>query len=79
VQDLPETRHVGIEGGTRRGRRTFPPHTVDQPISGDDLVRVEEEDGKRRSLLRTTERKNPTFAPNLQRSQNEESHGASHS
>jgi hypothetical protein len=69
AEDLAQVRDVHPEasgGGLhRRGR----PHLLDQPLGGDDLVGVEEQQRERRPLLAATEGHQPAVDAGLQRTE----------
>ncbi len=74
VDRSAKARDVSLERLRGRGRRSLPPELVDQLVGGDDLVRVEEEDGEERTLLATAELDPPTLVGDLQRTQDPEIH-----
>jgi hypothetical protein len=61
-EGLAQTRDVVVEGVRGRRRRPLAPQAVDQAVAGDDLVRVQQQDGEERTLLRTAEREITTVA-----------------
>jgi len=61
-----------------RRSSTFPHNVhefVDRPVTRDDLVGVQEQDGEERTLLRTAERQRAVLADGLERSQESEVQG----
>ena len=54
--------------------RVLAPELVDQPVSGNDLVGVEEEHGEKRTRLEAAEGDLAAFVPHLERSQDPELH-----
>ena len=57
-------------GGIRR--RPLAPELVDQPIAGDRLAGVKDENGEDASLPRAAERKRPLAVTHLERAENAE-------
>ena len=54
--------------------RVLAPQLVDQPVSGNDLVGVEEEPGEKRTRLGPAQGHLAGFPPRLERSQDPELH-----
>ena len=54
--------------------RVLAPELVDQPVSGNDLVGVEEEHGEQRTRLGPAQGNLAAFVPHLERSQDPELH-----
>jgi hypothetical protein len=59
-------------GGVRR--RMVAPQVLDQPVSADDLVRLEHEQSEHGTALRTPQVERATVPPNLQRPEHSELH-----
>jgi hypothetical protein len=55
-------------------RRPLSPQTVDQPITGNRFIRVQQENGEQRALLRPSQRKLATVAPRPDGTENRELH-----
>src|SRR5439155_26064853 len=54
----------------RGGRRpVLAPELLDEPVGGDDLVRVQEEDGQERALLASAEPERSVLLDDLQRAE----------
>ena len=73
-EQLAQPRHVDVQGLHRRLGRLLAPELVDQPVAGEHLVRVHEQQRQQRALLRARERQRPVAVANLQRSQDPELH-----
>jgi hypothetical protein len=75
LQHLSQPRNVRLNrvGGGRR--RRVPPKPINQTITRDDLVVVEEEDRQGRPLFRAAERKHSLTLSDFKRTQNQELHG----
>jgi len=58
---------VRLQGHGRILGRRVSPQLVDETIAGDDLVRVQEEDGENSSLLRAAEVKGVLAVSDLER------------
>ena len=54
---LAQLGHVALQRGRRRRRRRLAPDEVDQPLTRDDVVGVQQEDRQHASLARTAERR----------------------
>ncbi len=67
-RDVDAQRSGGVLG------RVLAPELVDQPVGGNDLVRVEEEHGEKRTRLEAAEGDLAAFVPHLERSQDPELH-----
>jgi hypothetical protein len=63
----PEAAEVVLERGERRGRRRVAPDAVDEPLDGDNAVRIEQEDCQHRPPLHPAERENALAVPDLER------------
>ena len=72
ADQLPEARDVHLQGLLRRVRRVVLPERVDQPVTGDDGVRVEEQRGQQRTLLGTAEVERLPVGDDLQRTEDPE-------
>ena len=73
-QRLAQPRDVDPQ---RRGgalRRVRAPELVDQPVGGNDLVRVKEEQGEQRARLRSAQGNLAASVPHLERPQDPELH-----
>jgi hypothetical protein len=64
--------HRHLEGVRGRRRRALAPERVDQPLTRDDLVRVQQQQREHGPLPRTAERERSFFAHDLERSQQPE-------
>jgi hypothetical protein len=75
LQHLSQPRNIRLNrvGGGRR--RRVPPKPINQTITRDDLVVVEEEDRQGRPLFRAAERKHSLTVSDFKRTQNQELHG----
>jgi hypothetical protein len=75
LQHLSQPRNIRLNrvGGGRR--RRVPPKPINQTITRDDLVVVEEEDRQGRPLFRAAERKHSLTLSDFKRTQNQELHG----
>ena len=51
-EQLPERRDVPVQGGLRRVRLRLAPEGLQQHVGSDNLIRVEQERSKQRTLLR---------------------------
>ena len=71
---LAKSRDVDPQCRRRALGRVLAPELVDQPISGNHLVRVEQEDGKQRTRLAAGQRNLAAPVPHLERSQDPELH-----
>ena len=65
-QHLPELRHVDLDRLDRRAGGLLAPQRVDQTIAGDDLVRVQGEQRKQGTRLRSAEPKRPVDCARLE-------------
>lgn len=72
MQDFAQARDVGLERVSGAGRGRISPQPIDQAVSRDGFVLVEEEDGQGRPLFRTAEREGPVAVQHLERAQNAE-------
>jgi hypothetical protein len=59
-----------------RGRRRLAPDPLDQPVGGDDLVRIEEEEREHRSRPLAERDRQPVAADGLDRSEQSKLHDA---
>jgi hypothetical protein len=73
---LPKSRDVVVKRVSSARRRMLSPQSLDQPISGDCLVGVQQKDREQRTLLRPSERKLSATLPDADRTQNRELHTA---
>lgn len=64
--------HVDLERRHRGRRRFVGPEHVDEPVARDDRVRVQEQGGQQRALLRRSEGERAVVSDRLDRSQNAE-------
>ena len=71
---LAKSRDVDPQRGGGVLGRVLAPELVDQPVSGNDLVGVEEEHGEKRTRLGPAEGDLAAFVPHLERSQDPELH-----
>ena len=71
---LAKSRDVDPQRGGGALGRVLAPELVDQPVGGNDLVGVEEEQGEKRTGLGPTQRNLAVFVPYLERSQDPELH-----
>ena len=71
-QPLPQPRHVDLHGLRRARRGLARPELVDQPIGGDDLVRVEKQERKERALLAVAQHDRLAMLDDLERSEQPE-------
>jgi hypothetical protein len=62
AQRLAKSRNVDLEVVRRTRRCTAAPQVVDQLVTRNELVRMQQQDGQKRPLLCAPERKNPTPA-----------------
>ena len=76
AQRLAEVRHVGLEDVARLLGRLLTPDIVDQDVSGDDLVRADQQVRQDRALLRPSEGDRAVPRVDLERSQDAELHRA---
>ena len=67
LESFAQLRDVTVQGRQRRFRRRLAPQTLDQTVTGDDLVRPQNEHGQDGSLLRSAERHGPPVDPSLER------------
>src|SRR5262249_20318036 len=74
VERLAELREPDPESRRARFRRLVPPERLQQTVTGDDLVRVEEQHGEQGPLLRAPHRHLPALVPDLQRAEEAEVH-----
>ena len=74
---LAQPRDVDAQRGGGVLGRVLAPELVDQPVSGNDLVGVEEEPGEKRTRLGPTQGNLASPVPHLERSQDPELHLAS--
>ena len=59
AERLPQLRDAHLKRGCARGGRPVGPELVDQPVTRDDLVRVQKQQRKQRPLTRSAERQRP--------------------
>ncbi len=71
---LAKSRDVDPQRGGGVLGRVLAPELVDQPVSGNDLVGVEEEHGEKRTRLRPAQGNLARLVPHLERSQDPELH-----
>ena len=71
---LAKSRDVDPQRGGGALGRVLAPELVDQPVSGNDLVGVEEEHGEKRTRLAPAQGNLAAFVPHLERSQDPELH-----
>jgi hypothetical protein len=64
--------HVHLQRRDRRPRRVGSPQDIDEAIPRHDCVRVQQQDGEKRALLRRSQRERPIVADGRDRSQNAE-------
>src|SRR5581483_1119180 len=76
-EQLPQRRDVHLQRLVRRLRRVVLPEGVEQPVLRDDLVRVQQQDGQERPLLRAAQVDDPVAGDDLQRAEDPELHRAS--
>jgi hypothetical protein len=65
LERLPQPRDLDVEAVAGCPGRSVAPQLVDQPITGDHLVRVQEEKSEQSSWLRAAERHRAAFLKNL--------------
>jgi hypothetical protein len=65
-----------VDAVQRAGRRRLAPQRVDQPIGGNDVTGVDEQDGQQRPLLAAAERQFAGPVSHLERSEYTELHSA---
>jgi hypothetical protein len=68
-EHLPELGDVDLERGRGGLRRGPVPELVDQPVSRDDPVRLEEQEGEQPALLGAAERQRTTVLDGLERAE----------
>ncbi len=71
---LAQSRDVDAQRSGGVLRRVLAPELVDQPVGGNDLVRVEEENGEKRTRLGPAQGDLAFSVPHLERSQDPELH-----
>jgi hypothetical protein len=69
TQRPAEVGDAAVQQTARRGGRVLAPELLDQPVDGDHPVRVEQQRGQQRALLRTTEGDPQRSPPDLQRTE----------
>jgi len=70
LDGLPQLRDVNLDRVHGRARRVSRPHQVDQPVGGDDLVGVQDQDGQHGPLLGRPEVGRDPIGQDLKGSQN---------
>jgi len=73
AESLPQPRDVHLHRLCRPSGRLHP-ERIDQPLCGDDLVRVQKEDGQHRPLPRPSERERTPVAAGLERTEDPKVH-----
>ena len=71
---LAKSRDVDSQRGGGALGRVLAPELVDQPVSGNDLVGMEEEQGEKRTRLGSAQGNLAAPVPHLKRSQDPELH-----
>ena len=74
MQCLAELRHIDLESVGRSFRRPFAPDGVDETVSGDDAVRIQEQDGQERPRLPAPDRKQSSVGFDFERPQQAKLH-----
>ena len=74
LERLPELRHVDTDDLLGRFRRLLTPELVDDPIDGDHLVPMQEQEGEKRTRPRAAERDGTAILGDLERAQQPELH-----
>src|SRR6266536_4789025 len=75
AEQLAQPRDVAVERRRRGLRRLFAPELLDQPVAGDDLVRVQQQEREERASLLSTELQGSTVIPHLEWAEQPELHG----
>jgi hypothetical protein len=65
-EDLAEPGHIDLQRARSRLRRTLAPDRIDQAITGDDPIAVQNEDGEYGSLPRASDSKEPAAPLDLE-------------
>ena len=76
VEQLAQLRDVDLHGLDRGRRRLLAPEVVDEPRGRHQLVRVQQQHGEHRPLLRPTQRQLTALAADRERPQDPEFHVA---
>ena len=76
ADDPPQTGHLRLQGSEPADRSAHP-ELVEEPLTGDDLVRVQEQIGEERPLSLSSQRERPTLRQCLDRSEDPKVHRAS--
>jgi hypothetical protein len=74
AQLAAQARHVDVDALGDGRRRRLAPQLVDQALGGDHLVRVQQEDGEQRALLRAAEHERASVLDHLQRAKKPKFH-----
>ena len=72
IQGLPQTRDVDLNELRRARGRAGTPELIDEPIARDDLIGIQEKEGKQRALLRSPQLHRPALVPDLKRTEQPE-------
>ena len=68
-QLLAQLGDVHVQALRDRGRRSLPPQLGDQPVGGDDLVGVQQQDRQQGAALAGTDGHRPTVVVHLERTE----------
>lgn len=71
LEQLAQARNVRLECGGSVGRRGVAPELLDQPVGGEGLARVQEQQRQQRALLRAAEAKRLRTVGGLERPQDQ--------
>jgi len=71
---LSQSRDLDVQELGGRGRRPLAPQLVDQPVRGERLVGVQQQQGEQRSLPAPAERNRPALVEDLERTEDVEVH-----
>ncbi len=74
AEHLSELRDVHLQSLVRRRRRLVVPQRVDQPVAGDDPVRLHQEQSQKRALLLPAEIERSSVRQDLERAQDPKLH-----
>ena len=74
-EQLAQPVNIRVERGGRAARRGFAPECIDQPVTSDDLVRVQQHNREERPLLAAAQRDGAPPLRRLQRAEHPEPHG----
>ena len=72
TQRFPELRNVDLQRSRSRVGRRAVPERVDQAVARDNAVRLQEEKGEQRALLRAAKAEQPAALDDLQRTEDPE-------